>query len=69
MMGLRGPHLPASRGATDKLGDTARPKIGATEGRDIRGFLNSLLGPWCKSKARPAEQVEYRRPRPSGFGA
>jgi hypothetical protein len=23
-MGLRGPHLPASRGATDKLGDTAR---------------------------------------------
>ena len=23
-MGLRGPHLPASRSATDKLGDTAR---------------------------------------------
>ena len=23
-MGLRGPHLPASRGATDKLGDTTR---------------------------------------------
>ena len=24
LMGLRGPHLPASRSATDKLGDTAR---------------------------------------------
>ena len=27
LMGLRGPHLPASRSATGKLGDTARAKI------------------------------------------
>ena len=46
LMGLRGPHLPASRGATDKLGDTARAENWRNpEGADMRGFFNSLLGP------------------------
>ena len=44
-MGLRGPHLPASRSATDKLGDTARAENWRNpEGANMRGFFNSLLG-------------------------
>ena len=38
LMGLRGPHLPASRSATDKLGDTARSeKWRNPEGRELFG--------------------------------
>ena len=52
-MGLRGPHLPASRSATDKLGDTARSEKwrhpGGKKGShpflgDMREFFNSLVG-------------------------
>ena len=57
-MGLRGPHLPASRSATDQLGDTARsekwrhlggkkgshPFLGANSPREMREFFNSLVG-------------------------
>ena len=55
-MGLRGPHLPASRGATDKLGDTARAENWRNpEGANMRGFFNSLLaGSLRQIKAQPS---------------
>ena len=44
LMGLRGPHLPASRGATDKLGDTARAENWRNpEGANSLGHLSASL--------------------------
>ena len=49
-MGLRGPHLPASRSATDKLGDTARAEKWRNPGgkKGSHPFLgaNSLGHQW-----------------------
>ena len=43
-VGDPGPHLPASRGAMDKLGDSARAENWRNpESANMRGFLNSLL--------------------------
>jgi hypothetical protein len=43
-MGLRGPHLPASRSAMDKLGDTARAEKWRNPEGDMCEVFNSLLG-------------------------
>ena len=43
LMGLRGPHLPASRSATDKLGDTARAENWRNPEARHGGIFNSLL--------------------------
>ena len=43
-MGLRGPHLPASRGATEKLGDAARAENWRNpEGANSLGHLSASL--------------------------
>jgi hypothetical protein len=44
LMGLRGPHLPASRGATEKLGNTARAENWRNpEGANSLGHLSAAL--------------------------
>ena len=64
LMGLRGPHLPASRSATDEVGDTARADNWRNpEGVSALGHLSASLlshSPFLGMLLRPSADVRLR---------
>ena len=64
LMGLRGPHLPASRSATDKAGDAARADNWRNpEGVSALGHLSASLlshSPFLGMLLRPSADVRLR---------
>ncbi len=63
-MGLRGPHLPASRGVTEKLGDTGEGrKLVQPGGRDMRGVFQESPRSWSRKRCDSSETDEgFRGP-------